>query len=100
MIALKTVKNIYFVGIKGVAMAALAIYCKERDMKVAGCDTEEVFPTDAELKNAKISVDIGFEPSFLKKNTDLVIYTGAHEGRDNPVVRRARELEIETIPHG
>lgn len=93
-------KNIYFVGIKGVAMAALAIYCKEAGMKVAGCDADEEFPTDEELKKAKISVDIGFEPKYLPKRTDLVIYTGAHGGRDNPVVVEARKQEIETLPHG
>jgi len=92
-------KHIYFVGIKGVGMAALAIYCKEAGMKVSGCDTAEEFPTDDELKKANIPVDFGFDPQLLKK-ADLVIYTGAHEGRDNPVVVKARERGIETLPHG
>ncbi len=96
----KSVRNIYFVGIKGVAMAALAIYCKERGIKVAGCDIEEEFPTDEELHRAKIVIDEGFNPKLLNKKTDLVIYTGAHGGRDNPVVVIARELGIPTLPHG
>lgn len=95
-----SVRNVYFVGIKGVAMAALAIYCKEKGMKVGGCDTEEEFPTDSELAKAKISVDSGFDPQVLPQKTDLVIYTGAHGGRDNSVVVRAREIGIETLPHG
>lgn len=92
-------KHVYFVGIKGVAMAALAIYCKEAGMKVRGCDTEEEFPTDEELEKTKIPVDRGFDPNFVKK-PDLVIYTGAHGGRDNPVVKKALELRIEALPHG
>lgn len=92
-------KHVYFVGIKGVAMAALAIYCKERGMKVAGCDSEEEFPTDEELTKAKIKVDIGFDPNFIKK-PDLVIYTGAHAGKDNPVVQKVLELGIESLAHG
>lgn len=95
----KRMKHVYFVGIKGVAMAALAIYCKERGMKVSGSDTDEEFPTDEELAKANISVDIGFDPDFLKK-ADLVIYTGAHGGRDNPVVKKAVSLGITTLPHG
>lgn len=93
-------KNVYFVGIKGVAMAALAIYCKEKGMRISGCDTGEEFPTQEELMEAKISIDIGFDPSLLPKKTDLVIYTGAHGGRDNPIVVRAEELGIQTLPHG
>lgn len=93
-------KKIYFVGIKGVAMAALAIYCKEKGMRVSGCDTADEFPTDGELAKAKISVDVGFDPSLFSKKTDLVIYTGAHDGKDNPVVRKSEEMGIETLPHG
>lgn len=92
-------KQVYFVGIKGVAMAALAIYCKERGMKVRGCDTEEEFPTDEELGKANVPIDIGFDPNFVKK-PDLLIYTGAHGGRDNPVVQKALELGIESLAHG
>lgn len=93
-------KYIYFVGIKGVAMTALAIYCKQSSMTVSGCDTGEEFPTDTELKKAGIQIDIGFNPEKLPKKTDTVIYTGAHGGRDNPVVVRAMELGIQTFPHG
>ena len=93
-------KHLYYVGIKGVAMAALAIYCREKGMKVSGCDTEEEFPTDEELAKSKIPVDVGFDPTILPKKTDLVIYTGAHGGSDNPVVVHARERGIETLSHG
>lgn len=98
---LKKVRSIHFVGIKGVAMAALAIYFKEKGMRVTGCDVAEEFPTDYELKKAKIHPDIGFEPRFGEKNKpDVVIYTGAHNGRDNPVVKAAIALHIPTFPHG
>ncbi len=97
---MRLANSIYFVGIKGVAQAALAIYCKEAGIRVGGCDTEEEFPTDQELAKAKISFDRGFDPKFLRKNADLVVYTGAHAGSDNPVVKKAEELGIRTLPHG
>ncbi|MBI3386022.1 UDP-N-acetylmuramate--L-alanine ligase [Candidatus Gottesmanbacteria bacterium] len=97
---LHSIRTVYFVGIKGVAMAALAIYCKERGMNVRGCDTEEKFPTDEELRKTKVPVDIGFDSMLLAKKTDLVIYTGAHGGRDNPVVRFAFDRGIPTLSHG
>lgn len=97
---LHSARTVYFVGIKGVAMAALAIYCKERGMSVRGCDTQEEFPTDKELRKANVPIDIGFDPTFLKKKTDLVIYTGAHSGRDNPVVRFALKQGVTALSHG
>ena len=52
-------KRIYFVGIKGVAMAALALWAKETGKTVAGSDVAEEFPTDEELKKAEIQVCVG-----------------------------------------
>ncbi len=98
---LKQAKRIYFVGIKGVAMAALAIWAKEAGRVVAGSDVAEEFPTDEELVQAGIGVHEGFDDSHLTTfNPDLVIYTGAHDGRDNPQVQEAMKRSIPSIPHG
>lgn len=91
----------YFVGIKGVAMAALTIWAKEAGKVVAGSDVGEEFPTDEELKKAEIDVHEGFEEVHLAAfKPDLVIYTGAHGGRDNPQVVHAKEHAIPSLPHG
>lgn len=94
-------KRIYFVGIKGVAMAALALWAKESGKEVAGSDVEEEFPTDEELQKAHIQVLNGFEAAHLMAfKPDLVMYTGAHGGRDNSQVVWSNDNAIPTIPHG
>lgn len=95
-------KHIHFVGIKGIAMAALAVYCKERGIKVTGSDIDEEFPSDEVLKAISVSPDLGFDPANILKDgkPDLVIYTGAHKGRDNAEVACAVRLGIPVLPHG
>ncbi len=99
------IKKIYFVGIKGVGMASLAIIAKEAGMEVRGSDLDEEFITDVELEG--ITVDIGFEKSFLDEflgstpNEEmLVIATAAHGGFENLQVVYARELGIKVLSHG
>lgn len=94
-------KRMYFVGIKGVAMAALAVWAKEAGKIVAGSDTGEEFPTDEELNNGGITVHEGFDATHIEAfQPDLVIYTGAHGGRDNLQAAHAIKLGIPAFPHG
>ena len=82
-------------------MAALAIWAKEVGKIVAGSDVAEEFPTDEELNKAGIDVHEGFDQEHLVVfNPDLVIYTGAHGGRDNPQVGYAKERDILSLSHG
>ena len=81
MVNIDSVKKIYFVGIKGVAMTALAIYAKERGIAVTGSDVPDVFPTDETLQKANIRVMEGFSAEHIG-TPDLVIYTGAHNHRN------------------
>lgn len=82
-------------------MAALAVYLKESGVIVQGSDIPEVFPTDAELSKAGISVLSGFDPDHIVRfRPDVVYYTGAHGGRDNPEVVKAVELGLPVYPHG
>lgn len=98
---MENIKKIHFVGIKGVAMTALAIYAKERGIMVTGSDVEEEFPTDEVLRKAQISVVEKFAPQHIASlRPDLVIYTGAHDGVKNPEVIAAKRAGIPTFPHG
>lgn len=98
-IDLTKIKKIHFVGIKGIAMAALAVYCKERGFVVSGTDTEEEFPSDEVLRKAGIEPAVGFDVNHVN-NAELVIYTGAHGGRDNIEVAEAIEKNVPVLPHG
>lgn len=92
----------HIVGIKGVAMASLAVYLVEAGYNVTGSDVADDFPTKLELDRVGISVYTGFDASRVqgKKLPDVVYYTGAHGGRDNVEVRAARDAGIPTFAHG
>ena len=53
-------KKIYFMGIKGVGMATLAIIAREAGFIVAGSDVEEEVITDKILREEGIEVLKGF----------------------------------------
>lgn len=97
-----TIRRIHFVGLAGVAMTALAVYVKERGIEVTGSDVSGIFPTQSTLKKAGIVVQDGFSPDHVHGPVppDLVIFTGAHGGKDNPEVEAARDLHIPVMSHG
>lgn len=94
---LNQANNIFFVGIKGVAMANLAIILKKLGKDVTGSDVKEEFITDQLLKKSKVFWQTGFEPKKITKNTDLVIYSAAHQGDMNPQVIKAKKLGVKVI---
>lgn len=99
--------KVYFVGIKGVGVAPLAIIASQAKMEVRGSDIDEKFITDKELLEAKIKIDEGFEAKNIENffrgeaiDKCLVITTGAHRGFDNPQVIAARNLGIKVLTQG
>ncbi len=98
MIDIKKVKSIHLVGIKGVAMTALACLAQDLKIRITGSDTAEVFVTDKILKTRKIKYNIGFSPKNIK-NQNLVVYTGAHGGHQNPEVQEAVKKDIQVLNH-
>lgn len=93
-------KSVYFIGIKGVGMTALAILLKEMGIQVSGSDVPDVFQTDQILRQHKIPVVTPFETSNVPPNADLVIATGAHGGLSNPESIQAQKLGLQVIMHG
>ncbi len=91
---LNEARNVFIVGIKGVAMANLAVILKKMGKTVSGSDIEEEFITDELLKKDNIQYSIGFEPSNLPFNTDSVVYGAAHGGHENSQVQEARKRGI------
>ncbi|MDO8451431.1 MAG: UDP-N-acetylmuramate--L-alanine ligase [bacterium] len=96
------ISHIYFVGIKGVAMTALALYLRDRGYRITGSDVDEKFPTDEYLEKAGIPVQNGFLTDHVLSDgrPDLVIYTGAHSGIHNVEVEEAISLGIPVEAHG
>jgi len=85
--------KVFLVGIKGVAMAALAVILTKMGYKVEGSDVEEEFITDQELNTYKIKVK-NFEPSHITNDLSFVVYSGANQGRENPQIIQAQTLGI------
>ena len=93
---------VYFIGIKGSGMTALAEILNSKGFKVSGSDTEEIFFTDQLLKKAGIK----FREEFSKKNIDalsedyLVIRSAVYHAKNNVEVARAEErgLTVLTYP--
>lgn len=90
--------RMHFIGIKGVAMTALAVWAKEQGHEVTGSDIPEEFPTDAVLRSIGVSPYTTFSPDHV--SGDMVIYTGAHGGRDNIEVVESIKRGIPSLPHG
>src|SRR5271154_6576970 len=76
MTDLKNIKNIYFIGIGGIGMSALARYFLLHGKKVSGYDKTETTLTRA-LVAEGIQVSYKDDPASIPKDVQLVIYTPA-----------------------
>lgn len=97
-IKLENIKKIHFTGIKGVGMTALALCARDLGIKVAGSDIKEKFVTDETLMKARISWKVGFKKENIGK-PDLLIFTCAHQGEENPEVLYAKDKKIPVLSH-
>ena len=71
-------KNVYFIGIGGIGMSAIARYFKRKGLEVSGYDRTPSALTDA-LQAEGIGVHFTDDPDFIPKDAEetLVIYTPA-----------------------
>lgn len=76
MIDLKNIKRIYFIGIGGIGMSALARYFNAKGVAVSGYDKTPTKLT-AELTEEGIGVHFEDNIEFIDKTADLVVYTPA-----------------------
>ena len=76
MADLKTIQNIYFIGIGGIGMSALARYFRLHGKTVSGYDKTETVLTQTLTKEG-IPVTYQDDPAALPKDTQLVVYTPA-----------------------
>ena len=100
---LKKGDKVHLVGIKGVAMTALAQVLKSRGMRVTGSDGPAQFFTDAILKKLRIKYAQQFSPSNIPKGVDAVISSAAymHNGKalNNDEVAAALKRKIPTYTY-
>ncbi|MBU0981764.1 UDP-N-acetylmuramate--L-alanine ligase [Patescibacteria group bacterium] len=88
----KDANKVFFVGIGGIGMSALARLFKAHGKEVSGTDSSDSVLIE-ELKSEGMGVELGHFAEFLPKDTDLVIYSEAIP-LSNPELEKAKELGI------
>jgi UDP-N-acetylmuramate--alanine ligase len=95
-IYMDSVSSVYFIGIKGTGMSALAELMHNRGIRVSGSDRDEVFYTDAILRELGIPYYESFEASHIESRglPDLVIYSAAYSFETNAEMAEAKRRGI------
>jgi UDP-N-acetylmuramate--alanine ligase len=91
--------NVYFVGIKGTGVCALAELMFNAGLKCSGSDIPEVFYTDAILNELGIPYYNGYDAAHINSEIDVLIYSSAYSTDTNPELERARELNIPMVKY-
>lgn len=96
-------KTIYFIGIGGIGMSALALYYHQKDFLIKGYD-KTPSPITEDLQNKGIDIIFEDDSNHLPEKTDAVVYTPAvpkdlallldAKKRGIPVLKRAEALGI------
>lgn len=96
---LKDFKKVYFIGIKGVGMTALAQIFQAQGLNITGSDTEEKFMTDEVLKRLGIKYFEIYNKDHITADIDLIVVTTS-QLEDNVELEKAKEsgLKILTYP--
>ncbi|PIR96539.1 MAG: UDP-N-acetylmuramate--L-alanine ligase, partial [Candidatus Doudnabacteria bacterium CG10_big_fil_rev_8_21_14_0_10_42_18] len=82
------IQSVYFVGIGGIAMSAVAAIAKQSGLKVLGSDSKEAYsPSLGVLENNKIEYFKGYETDNIKKNAADLYVISAGEDLANPEVK-------------
>lgn len=76
MSKLSEIRKIYFIGIGGIGMSALARYFKSRGVDVSGYDRTST-PLTRELEATGIAIHYEERLDIIPKDTDAVVYTPA-----------------------
>jgi len=73
---LSTIQKIYFIGIGGIGMSALARYFLSKSVEVAGYDKTPT-PLTRSLEAAGIAIHYEENINLIPKDVDAVVYTPA-----------------------
>jgi UDP-N-acetylmuramate--alanine ligase len=90
-------EHVYFIGIGGIGMSALARYFKLQGYRVSGSDGTASQITKS-LKKDSITVKIGHSKDNVPSNAAFVIYNRAIPV-DNPELLAASKLQLPILPY-
>lgn len=105
MIRINDIKHIYFLGIGGIGMSAIARFFQRKGADVSGYDRTPS-PLTSELQQEGIPICYDESPGLIPENIDLVVLTPAipqsHQGlvylrsKGVPIIKRSEILGIIT----
>ena len=103
MTDLKTIKHVYFIGIGGIGMSALARFFRSRGVRVSGYDRTST-PLTRELEENGATITYVDSASGLPDDVDIVVFTPAipsensirahFEATGMPLLKRSDVLQI------
>ena len=91
--------SVYFVGIKGTGVCALAELMHDMGIKVNGSDVPEQFYTDAILKELGIPYHETFDPSNITGDIDMVIHSAAYSAENNAEIAESYKKSLPVISY-
>lgn len=86
--------KVYFIGIKGSGMAALAELLHKRGVAVSGSDVAEKFFTEESLRLNGIGIIEGFAARNVPSDADLIVYSTAYSAQNNVEMSEAEKLKF------
>lgn len=96
MINLESTKKVYFIGIGGIAMSAVAGIAQESGYEVSGSDSKSIYdPARSVLEEHKIPYFVGYDAEHAKDAKADLYLASAGEGLDNPEIKYLRDNDIE-----
>lgn len=95
MLQLTKNSHIFFIGIGGVGMSALAHILYKKGYKVSGSDSQNSVAVE-NLKTLGINIFIGHSASNITEDVDYVVFTNA-VSETNPEMMQAKNLNIPLI---
>ena len=90
-----TAKHVYFIGIGGISMSALARILVQKGINVSGSDIKESELTK-KLEEEGVRVNYTQVAENITPDIDHVVYTAAIS-KDNPELKKAQELNIPLV---
>ena len=96
---IKNGEGVYFIGIKGTGMCALAELLLGAGARVSGSDTGELFYTDAILKDLRIPYFETFDKSHITDENSLIIHSAAYSADKNPEMAEAARRGLPLVKY-
>ncbi|MBN2694918.1 UDP-N-acetylmuramate--L-alanine ligase [bacterium] len=86
-------KHIFFIGIGGIGVSALARICKQKGIKVSGSDSTKSELT-SELEKEGIKIYYSHKKENIENTVDLVVKTSAVKENEETIEAKKRGIEL------